>query len=477
MRFALLAVIVGSVILNSNLNAQIYQWVDKDGKTRFSDQPPAGHPDAAASTPVESRESSEQSSQRRSGDLLRAADESRPAILEAIRYKIQDSDLDEGIGKRYTTKTRFPMAQKKAPADCSFGKSEPLTTSYANRTLKAGRKQSQIVFHRLLREQGYSVADNSDSVFANQEAARAELSIAALIRKANYISCGSGRNSGIFDKAELTIEWQVFDNLTRQVLLTHEVKGDGTTYDLPPSNGNAALAFEKAIVDSAQQLLRKPEFRDALAVAGATAGGSSIVTNGSGLIDVKLNRGNSIQSFVDRSADIERGTVTVRTAGGHGSGFFISTDGYVITNAHVVAGSKRVLIVTSDAQFQGEIVRLDAQRDVALIKAGGTTDYPLKISTTEVRIGEQIYAVGTPLSEELSFSVTRGIISGKRSVNGLPLLQTDAAINLGNSGGPVLNENGDVVAISVSGIFSESGGSLNTNFVIPIDDALKKLGL
>jgi serine protease Do len=136
-----------------------------------------------------------------------------------------------------------------------------------------------------------------------------------------------------------------------------------------------------------------------------------------------------------------------------------------------------VLIVTSDSEIYGQVVRIDAQRDVALVKAEGTTNYPLKTSTKEVRIGEQIYAVGTPLSEELSFSMTRGIISGKRSVNGLPLLQTDAAINPGNSSGPVLNENGDVVEISVSGIFSKSGGSLNTNFVIPIDDALQKLGL
>lgn len=136
-----------------------------------------------------------------------------------------------------------------------------------------------------------------------------------------------------------------------------------------------------------------------------------------------------------------------------------------------------MLIVTSDSEIYGQVVRIDAQRDVALVKAEGTTNYPLKTSTKEVRIGEQIYAVGTPLSEELSFSMTRGIISGKRSVNGLPLLQTDAAINPGNSSGPVLNENGDVVEISVSGIFSKSGGSLNTNFVIPIDDALQKLGL
>ena len=480
MRFILAFLFAGAVVCS--VEAQIYQWKDKDGNIRFSDQPPPDHPDAQGASTAISSETKSSSAvagnerrRRRGGELLDALPESRAAILETIRYRIVDSELEESIGKRYTSSQRNFNQLKRAPADCSFGATDPLTTTYANDVLSKGKRPTQLEFHRLLKRQGYSVADNSESVFANQESAKAELSIAAVIRKADYTSCATMRSSrDSFDKANLTVEWQVFDNLAREVIYTVEASGEGSTYNDEADYYSRARAFERAIMDSAQVPLQDPAFRDALALTNEL---QSDVANQEALTNVNVNRGSSKQSFVERSADIERGTVTVRTAGGHGSGFFVSSDGFIVTNAHVVEGSKRVLIVTTEEELFGDVVRQDPMRDVALVKVVGGNNYPLTISTKDVRIGEQIYAVGTPLSEELSFSVTRGIISGKRSINGMPLLQTDAAINPGNSGGPVLNENGDVVAVSVSGIFSKSGGSLNTNFVIPIDDALEKLGL
>jgi len=458
-------------ILTEISYAQIYQWVDKDGKTRFSDKPPPNHPD---DTSINVEEKAAKKSGLGQDKLLLAGNNTRPVILETIRYKIQSSALDESIGKRFQSDSRVFPSLLKVPSECLRGESQPLTTLYAKRVLAGAIVQSQAVFHRLLKRQGYSVADQSDSVFANQESNLPELSIAALIRSANFENCRT-RYHGYtsYSKAEFTIEWQVFDNLKREVLFSGQSIGDGDNHNGKPSSEGGTDSFEAAFMAAAENLLKNPEFRDAINSESL----STITVISDAAVEVKLNYGNSTQSFLDLTDQIEKGTVTVRTAGGHGSGFFISSDGYVITNRHVVQGSPRVLVLTSDAEFYGQVVRVDKQRDVALIKVDITTDFPLKISQRDVRVGEQIYVVGTPLSEQLSFSVTRGIISGKRSKNGLPLLQTDAAVNPGNSGGPVLNEFGDVIAISVSGIFSASGGSLNTNFLIPIHDALLKLGI
>lgn len=141
-----------------------------------------------------------------------------------------------------------------------------------------------------------------------------------------------------------------------------------------------------------------------------------------------------------------RSTVVLETADGSGTGF-VAGDDLVVTAAHVVAGSSEVLVRLGAVEVQGEVIRSDADRDLALVAV--ELDAPaLPFATSEPEPGTSVFAVGNPLGEGLSTS--RGIVSGYRTTGGLRDLQTDATINPGNSGGPLVDEVGTVVGVVVS---------------------------
>ncbi len=158
-----------------------------------------------------------------------------------------------------------------------------------------------------------------------------------------------------------------------------------------------------------------------------------------------------------------------------GSGFIISSDGYILTNAHVVAEADEVIVKLSDKrEFKAKIVGADKRTDVALVKIDAT-GLP-KVTTgdpNKLKVGEWVAAIGSPFG--LENTMTAGIVSAKGRAlpqeNFVPFIQTDVAINPGNSGGPLFNLAGEVVGIN-SQIYSRSGGSMGLSFSIPIDVAL-----
>jgi len=156
-----------------------------------------------------------------------------------------------------------------------------------------------------------------------------------------------------------------------------------------------------------------------------------------------------------------------------GSGFIISQDGYVMTNAHVVDGAKEIYIkMTNGREFEAKLVGVDSRSDIAVLKVDATDLPTVAIgSSSKARVGEWVIAIGSPF--DLENSVTAGIISAKGRETGefLPFIQTDVAVNPGNSGGPLINLHGEVVGIN-SQIFSQSGGFMGISFAIPIDDAM-----
>ncbi len=156
------------------------------------------------------------------------------------------------------------------------------------------------------------------------------------------------------------------------------------------------------------------------------------------------------------------------------SGFILSGDGYVMTNAHVVDGADEVIVTLTDKrEFKARIVGADRRTDVAVVKidAGGLP--AVKIGdVSRLKVGEWVMAIGSPFG--LENTVTAGIVSAKQRDTGdfLPFIQTDVAINPGNSGGPLLNLRGEVVGIN-SQIYSRSGGFMGISFAIPIDEAMR----
>jgi len=158
-----------------------------------------------------------------------------------------------------------------------------------------------------------------------------------------------------------------------------------------------------------------------------------------------------------------------------GSGFVISGDGYILTNAHVVDGADEVTVrLTDKREFKARIIGADKRTDVALLKIEASGLPVVKLGEpSQLKVGEWVVAIGSPFG--FDNSVTAGIVSAKgRSLpqeNYVPFIQTDVAINPGNSGGPLFNMRGEVVGIN-SQIYSRSGGYMGVSFAIPIDVAL-----
>ncbi|MBG6070533.1 MULTISPECIES: DegQ family serine endoprotease [unclassified Polaromonas] len=159
---------------------------------------------------------------------------------------------------------------------------------------------------------------------------------------------------------------------------------------------------------------------------------------------------------------------------GVGSGFILTADGYVMTNAHVVDGADEVLVTLTDKrEFKAKIIGADKRTDVAVVKIEATGLPAVKIGDiSRLRVGEWVMAIGSPFG--LENTVTAGIVSAKQRDTGdyLPFIQTDVAINPGNSGGPLINMRGEVVGIN-SQIYSRSGGFQGISFSIPIDEATR----
>jgi len=157
---------------------------------------------------------------------------------------------------------------------------------------------------------------------------------------------------------------------------------------------------------------------------------------------------------------------------GQGSGFFVTADGYAVTNNHVVDKAKTVEVTTDDGKtYDAKVIGTDARTDLALIKVDGRTDFPfVKLADTTPRIGDWVIAVGNPFG--LGGTVTAGIVSARgRDIGSGPYddyVQIDAPVNKGNSGGPTFDMEGNVIGVNTA-IFSPSGGSVGIAFDIPAE--------
>jgi serine protease Do len=176
-------------------------------------------------------------------------------------------------------------------------------------------------------------------------------------------------------------------------------------------------------------------------------------------------RGNGGNNGGDDDEPVQRGI---------GSGFILTGDGFVMTNAHVVEGADEVVVTLSDKrEFKAKIVGSDKRTDVAVVKIDATGLPFVRIGDVgKTKVGEWVLAFGSPFN--LENTVTAGIVSAKQRDTGdyLPLIQTDVAVNPGNSGGPLVNMRGEVIGIN-SQIYSRSGGYMGISFAIPIDEAIR----
>jgi len=190
-----------------------------------------------------------------------------------------------------------------------------------------------------------------------------------------------------------------------------------------------------------------------------------------GSIDKEFNllKASAGEDFSGIIEDTIKAVVTVRTDVGQGTGFIISEQGYVVTNAHVLSGGTRINSITYDQQIiETEFIGYDSELDIALLKISGEYPFLELANSDNIQIGEKVIAIGNPLG--LQFSVSQGIVSAvhRPGISNLKAyIQTDAALNPGNSGGPLINKQGKVIGINnfKIGEGENLGFALESNYI------------
>ncbi len=317
---------------------------------------------------------------------------------------------------------------------------------------------------------GYNIDKNSSSSLKNSTS---RLSLNVELNRV-YINRCQDRRYGVGSKNDIYIKvhWTLIDRLTRRSIFEGGSEGIYKGMTQHSRRRGTPQAIERAFTVAARNILADASFVKHLENNDPLehyANHLSILP-----LDIKYSAGD--YTFKSRISQLKQASLTVRTMDGHGSGVLITADGSVLTNAHVVGDAKQVIVVVNDEDMEASVVRSDSIRDVAVLQIkDAVAATPAEIAREKPGVGDNLYVIGTPLSESLQHTVTKGIFSAERLIQGYKYYQTDATINPGNSGGPVFDESGALVAISVAGIFSKAGAGLGVNYIIPIQSALDAL--
>lgn len=448
------------ILFNLNVQAKAYRWVDNNGNVHYSDRKPRGKTNNIKTTLVK----------------IKANSTSLPAVTIEKPIPYNNSTPSQAI-KLGILELKLPGANYR---DIKVGN----TYRGKNCNKKTGKmywvkgngymddfRMSKVLLN-VFNHAGYRLySENSGLVQPNSR----------LLLKTRVIKIRLDRCKKLDafrkvskDNTYLKIKWILEDRLSRKVLFKGISEGRYEGFSHPARKGGTAQALDRAFTIASNNILANKTFVKLLSKKSAIP----IKKKSFELLPLKIRYSSTKHSFKKRIKELQNSTVTIRTTKGHGSGVFITKRGFILTNAHVVGNETKVLVILNDKKMYANVIRVEPIRDIALLKL----TKKLKVSISEVskttpEVGDRFYVIGTPLSEELSHTVTSGILSAKRTSNGLPMYQTDAAINKGNSGGPIYNESGELVAISLSGIFGKGGGGMGLSYLIPIDDALDSLNI
>jgi len=267
----------------------------------------------------------------------------------------------------------------------------------------------------------------------------------------------------------VTVEWTIRSSITDRNVA--QIETSGYYLQKQVKRNGVILALHNAFGAAAQGLIEKDEFIE-IATRQNEGGDDTIAGAAINLAGLPLSR----KAFAARPTDVTDAVVTIRVGQGHGSGFFFSEQGYILTNEHVVADADRVGVILSNGfELEGTVERRHRRRDVALIKVPVRAQKALPVRFKPVEVLEEVYAIGSPGLESLQSTVTGGVVSAKRywEKEDINMIQSDVAITGGNSGGAFVDKNGNVVGITVASYVFPN--AQNLNLFIPIADALETL--
>ncbi|MDB5453485.1 MAG: hypothetical protein JWO33_2063 [Caulobacteraceae bacterium] len=324
------------------------------------------------------------------------------------------------------------------------------------------------IFDSELGAAGFKVGEKDSRDLFGSSSRTVDIQVGARISSIRAKACVFDADNVVFGRvsAVMDVEWQIFSVSQNRMLARIPTRGGHS------DKGDPARAMRNSLEGSFAENVRALAMSDQFRTLLTSPVGPALSATPTGPLQISMPRNG-----VTHLADAAKGVVSIFAGPALGSGLLISTDGYILTNHHVAGDSGRVRIRWPDkSETVGEVVRADSRRDVALVKTTAKAA-PLSIRHTPVELGETVYAIGTPLDPNLSGTLTRGVVSNtQRKVAGLSYIQSDVAVDHGNSGGPLLDDAGQVIGITQSG-YAPDGVSHNINFFIPIEEALKALSL
>ncbi len=274
----------------------------------------------------------------------------------------------------------------------------------------------------------------------------------------------------------LKIEWKVLDKTTDQVVysFTSENQYKNRSFSLYNDNKNLMMAFENTLID----LLNDVKFIEL--IKNSENKNSSIVQNtdlaSTEKIQLNLVKTPAFKTSSEMIKHTSESCVTIVTDAGHGSGVIVDSRGYIITANHVTEGVNKIKVVfASGIELDAIIISANNKNDLAVLKIPGKGFKPLALSKDEVTLGDEVFTIGTPADVDLGQSIAKGMISGKRLIEELIYLQINMAVSPGNSGGPLINEKGEVIGIIQKKMVGK--GIEGIGFAVPVETIKSALNI
>ncbi|TQV79780.1 S1C family serine protease [Denitrobaculum tricleocarpae] len=384
--------------------------------------------------------------------------------------------------RRGTVISHFPANGKGVGGiQCNYSHRSDSFLEWGSGTSYLGNWSTELgeLFFDTLSNRGYNITGDPKDLFGQrQSVSSAEYLIGARITDIRGNLCQwhdwwTGRPLDRFSgEMSVSVEWSVFSTLSQQTILKVEKAGYHKSKN--HVRDGIAILFNQAFASSAESFASDQDFVD-LALRRAENRPQALEDEPPIYFKPTLSTDRALSRDL---SDILPSVVTIRVGQGHGSGFAISTEGLILTNSHVVGNASRVSVIFNNGvEVVGQVIRLNKKRDVAVIEVPLRLASALQVRQELPQPLDRVFAIGSPLKVSLESTITTGIVSALRSTtsNGLDFIQSDAAISPGNSGGPLVDESGRVVGISVAKFTGT--GTEGLNLFIPIHSALESLNV
>jgi S1-C subfamily serine protease len=354
---------------------------------------------------------------------------------------------------------------------------EPVT-----KTQTGGRSPQRVsvyapTFKTELEKAGFKIITPGEDNLFDPETASADYEAAAVITQMRIDGClsngglfGNGNLGDIRGDSSMKIDWQIYSPIKKQVVA--RVSTAGTAHLGQALAGGEQRLLVDSFASNVAALASNADFRAAMTAPKAFTTGFQMPGEQS-----KILLSGSLKVGPRKIADAVGSIVTIMNSAGSGSGILVSDDGEVLTNAHVVGDDKNVRVRWSDGiEGLAQVIRVSKNRDVAVIKTNPRDRTPLALKRGAVAPGQRDYAIGSPNGKDFQGTVSSGVVSADRVIDGLRYIQSDVSISPGSSGGALLDENGLVIGIAVS-TYLNGGQQAGLNMFIPIGDAMDFLAL